>query len=340
MHCLLRCIYTNLSLEIVLPGLYPVLCIQLLQLPASMPTRADNLKHPSNAIFLQVAAVYVVIFSTVYLVTAVNPRQIPLFLMCSVLAWSVIGWCQFALFNALHEGLHRRFGRPHRERLSYALAAYPLGFDDTYRKVHLDHHKYFGDAQRDPDHPNYGNFPVSKRAFLLRMLLNLCGWYALLQLLGIRQGVPDSQRNSAQTSATGRPLLRLAIAQFIILLIFSGTIGWPYYFWLWLVPLATFGKFFSSTRTFCEHASPDNRPTIRTITGSYLGEKILGVFCFHYHAEHHLHVGIPYNQLRQAHELLQESMYVVDEKPGQPRYELYQRGYLQLLYNWFQGLPT
>lgn len=304
-----------------------------------MPTRVDNLKHPSNAIFVQVAAVYAVIILTVYLISALNPHQMTVFLLCSVSAWAIIGWCQFALFNALHEGLHRRFGRPHREGLSYALAAYPLGFDETYRKVHLDHHKFFGDAQRDPDYPNYGNFPASKRAFILRMLLNLCGWYAMLQFLGAHQGVADTQKDTTDNSEAGRPLLRLVAAQFVIFGLFSATVGWPYYFWLWLVPLATFGKFFSSTRAFCEHASPDNRATIRSITGSYIGEKILGVFCFHYHAEHHLHVGIPYNQLREAHDLLQGSMYVIENDPSKPRYELYQQGYLQLLYNWFRALP-
>jgi fatty acid desaturase len=62
------------------------------------------------------------------------------------------------------------------------------------------------------------------------------------------------------------------------------------------------------------------------------------VFCFHYHAEHHLYVGIPYNQLRQAHSLLQSSMYTAEDSQH-PRYELYQRGYFQLLYHWFRGLP-
>jgi fatty acid desaturase len=303
-----------------------------------MPASIDSLKHPSNAIFAQVAMVYGVIFVCVYGVSTIAPQQAAaLFLASSIAAWAVIGWCQFALFNALHEGLHRRFGRPHREWLSYALTAYPVGFDESYRKVHLDHHKYFGEEARDPDYPNYGNFPQSRRAFLWRLFLNLCGWLALLQFLGVHQSVvPQPGEKSADTAS--RPLVRLVAAQLIVLSLFSLTVGWMYYIWLWLIPIATFGKFFSSTRAFCEHASPDNKPTIRTITGSYIGEKILGVFCFHYHAEHHEYVGIPYNQLQQAHALMRSTLYTQPED-AEPRYELYQRGYLQLMWSWFRGLP-
>lgn len=303
-----------------------------------MLVNVRNLKQPSNAIFFQVAGVYAVMIATIYGVGTINPSDAPLFLTASVLAWAIIGWGQFALFNALHEGLHRRFGSPHREFLCFGLAAYPLGFDETYRQIHLDHHKYFGDAQRDPDYFNYGAFPTSKRAFIGRFLLNLCGWNAMLQFFGLQQAGGGVSADSKKAPVVKRPLLKLLAAQLLVLSLFSVTVGWLYYFWLWLLPLATFGKLFTSTRAFCEHASPDNEPTIRTITGGYLGEKILGVFCFHYHAEHHLYVGIPYNQLEEAHVLLRGSIFTAEyEQP--PRYEMYSQGYFQLIYKWFRDLP-
>ena len=255
-----------------------------------------------------------------------------------MLAWGVIGWCQFALFNALHEGLHNRFGNPHREVLAYALAAYPVGFDGNYRRVHLDHHKYFGDPGRDPDYPNYAGFPTSKRQFLWRLLLNLCGWYALLQFLGIRQGTADASKDSSNPAATETVLWKLMLAQALVLLLFAMTVGWFYYVWLWLIPLVTFGKFYASTRTFCEHGHPGNQPTIRTITGSFAGEKILGVFCFNYHAEHHRFTAIPCNRLAAASAALSDSVYAPVES-GEPCYEHYKNGYLQLLVGWFRGLP-
>lgn len=293
----------------------------------------EQLRQPSNAIFVQVAAIYALAAVCALLFSRLPLKLDVAFLVASLAAWIVIGWCQFALFNALHEGLHRRFGDPHRDRLGYALTAYPVGFDERYRQVHLDHHKYFGDPLRDPDYPNYGRFPGSRKEFLQRFALNLCGWYAMLQFLGIRQGNTVDKRESA-----GHSMVPVALAQIALLALFASTIGWFYYIWLWLFPLATFGKFFSSTRAFCEHACPDNKPVIRTITGSLLGEKVFGVFCFHYHAEHHEFVGVPYNQLRLAHELEADRLYTGD-RIEDVRYEHFDRGYFQLLHQWYRSLP-
>ena len=300
-----------------------------------MSTPIQHLKEADNTIFLQVAVVYAFAIICVQLAASVTPALSLPFLLTSVLAWAVIGWCQFALFNALHEGLHNRFGRPHRELLGYILTAYTVGFDAGYRKVHLEHHKYFGDPKRDPDYPNYGKFPTSKRQFLWRFFLNLCGWHALLQFLGVHQ----SRRGVAGDEAR-RPgsLGKLVMTQLIVLLLFSLSLGWGFYIWLWLIPIATFGKFFSSTRAFCEHADPDDQPTIRTITGSFLGEKILGVFCFNYHAEHHRYVGIPYVHLAEANAVLADSVYA-PAKPGEPNYLHYKHGYGRLLLTWFRSLP-
>ena len=134
-------------------------------------------------------------------------------------------------------------------------------------------------------------------------------------------------------------MIKVLATQGIIFLLFSASISWFYYFWLWLIPLVTFGKFFTSTRAFCEHGSPDGAPVIRTITGPYPEEKILGIFCFNYHAEHHHSVGIPYHRLAQAHTLLENELYY-SAKPTGARYEHYDRGYLRLLIGWFRALPA
>ena len=292
----------------------------------------EDFRQPNNILFLKIAAIYGLSFLCIYGVAAQMPFSLYFFAL-SVIAWALIGWCQFALFNALHEGLHQRFGQPHREFLAYALTAWPVGFGESYRKVHMDHHKYFGEPERDPDYANYANFPRSRRAFLWRLLLNLSGILAVIQFFGMRQQASDGENTGGDKS-----FLKVMISQLLILLAFAATVGWYYYIWLWLIPLATFGKFFASTRTFCEHASPDDQPIIRTITGSFLGEKIFGVFCFHYHAEHHRYVYIPCNQLRAAHRELAPTVYRETDHLG-ARYELYQGGYFQLLSSWFRALP-
>jgi fatty acid desaturase len=302
-----------------------------------MPTTTEHLNRATNRIYVQVLAIYALVALVVWLASRPEPGVTPAFLASSLLAWGVIGWCQFALFNALHEGLHNRFGSPHLQLPCYALAAYPMGFDEGYRRVHLDHHRYFGDPERDPDFPNYGDFPRSRRAFLLRLFLNLCGWYAVLQFLGRRQATG----RQPGTGATGlqNPVWKVLAVQCLILAIFALTVGWLYYIWLWLAPLVTFCKFFTSTRTLCEHGSPDGASVIRTITGPYPEEKLLGIFCFNYHAEHHHSAAIPYQNLRTAHSLLRGELYGGQQSPP-PRYEHYDRCYLHLLYQWFTALPS
>ncbi|MCZ6830442.1 MAG: fatty acid desaturase [Gammaproteobacteria bacterium] len=301
-------------------------------------TQLQELRNPDNWIYPKVLALYGIFLLATLVLHACRDAGLALFLAVSVAAWIIIGWGQLALFNALHEGLHLRFGNPHRERLAFLLTAWPVGFSENYRQVHLDHHRYLGDPQRDPDYVNYANFPRSRRQFIARCLMNLSGVYALLQFLGLRQALPCAPDRSTEREHSRVGTRNMLLTQGLILLAFSSTVGWQYYLWLWLVPLLTFGKFFAFARTFSEHASPDNRVTVRTITGSVPGEKVLGMFCFNYHAEHHEYVFVPCNQLRVAHQLSGAELYD-SQRQDEPRYEHYQGGYLRLLWQWFRALP-
>ncbi len=293
----------------------------------------DELRQASNLIYLQVAGIYLM-FAVVIAWGASTPLVWPGFALVTLIAWALIGWGQFALFNALHEGLHGRFGSPHQHLGAYLLSAYPVGFGEGYKQVHLDHHRYFGDPQRDLDYVSYANFPRSRRQMLWRALMNLVGVYALLQFFGFRQ-----QGGSQQSGAVASDRWKLVLVQVGLLALMSATIGWYYYIWLWLLPLVTFGKFYSFLRTFCEHASPDDISTVRTITGTGLGVKLLGAFNFHYHAEHHAYVYVPCAQLPRAHELASAELYD-HEATVAPRYEHYEAGYFSLLWRWFKQLPA
>ena len=296
-------------------------------------TRLSELRQASNLIFLQVASIYLMFGMVIAWVGGATVTW-PGFAMVSLIAWALIGWGQFALFNALHEGLHGRFGNPHRHFWAYFLSAYPVGFGEGYKQVHLDHHRYFGDPQRDPDYVSYAKFPRNRREMLWRGLLNLIGIYAVLQFFGFRQ-----QRQASQSEVSSRDRWFLVLVQLTLLALMSATVGWFYYFWLWVIPIVTFGKFYAFLRTFCEHASPDNIATVRTITGRGLGVKLLGVFNFHYHGELHAHVFVPCSQLPEAHQLGAEDLYN-SSAAVVPRYEHYDRGYFSLLWQWFQQLPT
>jgi fatty acid desaturase len=299
----------------------------------------NELRQADNFIYVQVAAIYL-LFALTIAWAAGTPATWPGFALVSLVAWALIGWGQFALFNALHEGLHSRFGKPHRHFCAYILCAYPVGFKESYRPVHLDHHRYFGDPLRDPDYVSYADFPSNRRQMLRRGLMNLVGIYALLQFFGIRQQRETAALNEGRNHLGGSlEWLKLVMVQVALLLLMTYTVGWYYYIWLWLIPIVTFGKFYAFLRTFCEHASPDNAATIRTITGSGLGVKLLGVFNFHYHAEHHAHVFVPCARLPLAHQKVSAELYACAEG-SDLHYEHYAKGYFSLLWHWFKQLPA
>ncbi len=306
------------------------------QHPVTRSSPVQEFKTANNRIFPKTLAIYCLFAVVVALLYSIRELGPGAFLVASVPAWIVIGWGQLALFNALHEGLHMRFGAPHRERLAWLLAGWPVGFSDSYRRLHLDHHRFLGDPQRDPDYVNYAGFPGNRRQFIARCAMNLCGVNSVLQFLGLRQAAAPEAGAADRSRARG--LLQIAMIQGLLLLLFHALVGWQYYLWLWLLPLLTFGKFFSFARTFCEHASPGGRVTVRTISGSFLGEKLLGTFCFNYHAEHHEHVFIPCNELERAHRRVAPALYH-DRGSDEPLYEHYRGGYAALLWGWFRALP-
>lgn len=291
------------------------------------------LRSPGNWIFLQVLGIYLLFVVTAYTVAAAASLGVPGFVMTSILGWIIVGWGQFALFNALHEGLHRRFGNPHRERLGFLIAAYTVGFTHSYRHLHLDHHRYFGDCDRDPDYVNYADFPASRPLFIKRLAWNLSGLAAALQFAGLRQAGRQHEHGRSRSEWFG-----LLLVQVVIFGAFSVTIGPLYYLWLWLFPLATTAKFFAFLRTFCEHGDPAGRNTIRTITGPALDTRILGVFCFRYHAEHHKHVHVPCRQLAEAHVLMKEKLYKANDTKD-VQYVHWDMGYGRLLWSWYRALP-
>ncbi|MGE4158153.1 MAG: fatty acid desaturase [Planctomycetota bacterium] len=198
----------------------------------------------------------------------------------------LIGWIQFALSNALHEGTHRNFGAPHREGLWEFLAVLPLGFTTDYRRLHLDHHAYFGIPSMDPDHSTYSNPPRGKMGWLMFVLLTLTGLPAILQFL-----------TKESSGSIGSQLPRLMIFQVGLALAISAILPWWGYFAFWILPLITIAKLFSSLRLMAEHGSADGHKVMRSFNGP--GAGFLGLFGFTHHAEHHWRMQIPAKDLDQ-----------------------------------------
>jgi fatty acid desaturase len=256
----------------------------------------------------------------------------------------LVGWCQASLSNGFHEAVHSNFGSRHSDLLSLVLLGYPTFFTMQYRKVHMQHHLKGGDPTDDPDFVTYGRFPRTRWELLGRLALMASGLAAAKQLLtkNLRSGDEASGRVKEKQKAPLRDLVGLALVQLSLVGGYLAIFGWPlglaFYVGFYMAPLGTVAKFIKATRSFCEHGSPHRDYVLRTITGKPWQTGTLGMYGFHYHAEHHLYPWVPYARLEALHERLAPEL-AADADTHQGRYELVEGGYFGLIAHWYRELP-
>jgi len=254
-------------------------------------------------------------------------------------AFLAVGWCQYAIVQALHEAAHQVIGKKDlASRVAAALMTYPLALTVQFRGQHLEHHRHFGDPARDPDYYGYGRFPETKLALLGHLAASATGLPALLSF--VRKSSDTTSLSQLGTSATAE-LLRLATAQLVLLLAFSAAFGPLAYVFLWALPLMTVVKLGTAIRLLCEHGSPDKPFVWRTFAGGFVQRNLLGAFGLSYHAEHHAYPTIPYENLPRAYALHVAARDAgrIPSGPDDPRFEIYPGGHLGLLRDWLRELP-
>lgn len=233
------------------------------------------------------------------------------------------GFLQYWCIIAIHEAIHQHFVRRTRwSRLVALLCAYPIGFDRNYSWIHLDHHRFFPDTSRDPDAPNYGEFPQSIGSWLKRLVLVGSGWTVVLQVFDQRRHLADPatpDHRAFRGELPWKVAVQIALAALFWLLGF-----WPGYALCWLVPLVTQAKVLSFLRTFAEHAHPVHVGVLRSFQRPSLADRYLAYFGFLYHSEHHLKASVPYQQL------LARSLLTTDTEPyGHDVIVVFAGGHLQ-----------
>lgn len=215
------------------------------------------------------------------------------------LAFVVVGIRQNALFIVTHETWHFHLFRVRRvnEIVGAWLAAYPmiLPFYNN-RKLHWDHHRHVGEPS-DPDRFTW-DWPIEQR------------WRFLRELVWLGTGLPFVLtaarvvlRLSPPKPAPGRPprpsfgggggigeLAKIAVSHLVILGIFTATIGWPFYFALWLAPVITIGPVVLELRQFLEH----RHGRLLVYRAGPIERWIFGCFNFHLHAFHHAFASEPW----------------------------------------------
>jgi fatty acid desaturase len=257
----------------------------------------------------------------------------------TVLVFLAVGWCQFAIVQALHEAAHQVMGRRGWAGTLAALAmTYPLALTLQFRGQHLEHHRHFGDPLRDPDFGGYGRFPESKVALLAHLARSATGIPAVLDFL---RKSSDASGLGSQGTSTRAELAKLVVAQGLMLALFTALFSPWHYVLLWALPLLTVVKLCTAIRLLCEHGSRDKPFVWRSFSGSFVQRNLLGAFGLNYHAEHHLYPTVPYENLAEvfARHVDARRRGAVPSGPDD-RFEAYHGGHLGLLLEWFRELPT
>lgn len=257
--------------------------------------------------------------------------------MGGVLVFIVLGWLQYLLLQALHEAVHRFFGQDNLASLLAAiLTTYPVGFTRDYRALHLAHHRYFGDAESDPDYASYGDFPKSRWQFLRLIAGHSVGISAIKQFFTQQK---LNQQNAGKKNFWSKELGFLLATQLLLLILLNGQIAWWAYFVFWLAPLFVIVKPLSVLRVLCEHGDPMEIAVLRTFACSPWQRNILGAFGLGQHAEHHVKPTVLYEQLPALHQQLVKENCWHRRQDLKPLFRIYAHNHFHLLLQWFAALP-
>lgn len=236
----------------------------------------------------------------------------------------LLGSTQRAFVNLLHESSHKVLARSGRLNLTLGtvFSGYlVLHLYNPYRSSHIGfHHRFLGDPERDPDYGFhrecgiYDHEPANRTFFVRNVLFAIIGLrtfeYARyvvedrLLFKGDRAGVSMPIR-----LRTERRILCLQWAVILALVILLGV--WWQFLLLWVVPLFTSAIAVGWLSELAEHyplPESEDKPILMTRNrhGWYIERFLLGRHNDNYHLVHHLNTGVPFWQMRKAHQVLLE----------------------------------
>lgn len=203
-----------------------------------------------------------------------------------------------ALFVVVHESWHFNLFRSRKanEWLGASFASYPIVMPYFHdRNTHWNHHRHVG-TLRDPDAWAW-DFPDTPKIFVREITRVACGVSYLERIvrLATRKPVPPPPadrppRPALEGAMAKKEIMRLAAVHSVILGIFALTIGWYWYFPLWLLPGLSLFPAWGMLREFLEH----RRGALVVYRTGWLERFLLGCFNFHLHAYHHAHASAPW----------------------------------------------
>lgn len=249
--------------------------------------------------------------------TAIALAQLGDHPLLTVLAIIFIGARQHALTVIAHDAVHFRFLKNHRlnDWVADVIVAWPVFLSvRLFRTVHGPHHRFVGEAGDGNrrgwrTHTADGNlrpewtYPKSRLGLLA----------ILLRRAALLTGIIWVLRGLLATYVLRRPAVEIVsrtVYYALVAVALTALHWWPEFVTFWLLPYCTWHIVAQYTRLICEHSGtigkqPGFELTRTTIPGA-LGRFFILPHNIGYHLEHHWYPSVPWYNLPQLHEALQE----------------------------------
>ena len=238
------------------------------------------------------------------------------------LALIYIGSTQRGFVNILHESTHKVLAK--NKWWNLALGTIFSGYMvfhlyNPYRASHIGfHHRYLGDPAKDPDYSFHREMGIydhstSDRAFFFRNIL-----FALIGLRSysyLKYVIEDRILFRSEDVNVSMPVSmrteRIVLAlQWVLIVAVCAIFGWLHILLLlWFVPLLTVAIAIGWLTELAEHYPlPESEKHQLLMTrnrhGWALERFLFGRHNDNYHLVHHLHMGIPFWNMKRAHTIL------------------------------------
>jgi fatty acid desaturase len=264
---------------------------------------------------------YLLVAASVYLCAGVSYLFYPVALI-------LIGSTQRAFVNLLHESSHKVLTK--NQRLNVTLGTLFSGYlvlhlYTPYRNSHIGwHHRYLGDPEKDPDYNFhlgvgiYDHQVSDKKFFFKNIALAVLG---LRTVEYVKYVVQDRILFSSKDLTVSMPV-RFSTERIVLPLQWVGIVGvCAWQGWLlelllfWIVPLFTTAIVIGWLSELAEHyplPESENKQILMTRNrhGWAIERFLLGRHHDNYHLVHHLNMGVPFWNMKRAHQvLLEDSAY-------------------------------